>query len=341
MSAVIINSAQAKELPLLNDAEKAVFLQEAIDLFKHRRQGHLIHRMYMTDSALAYWSEFMKHRPYYVTRSEVNLISMFSNVIGHLSRHNEGIVGIENGPGTESAMRRKSSVFFSALPDLHTYIGRDWSPAIVKNIKKFMPLELFHSEIIAERVNYLETDIPVGLRAGRKVMAEFGITQGNKEGFPQDPFPEAKLLADMKFHRRQLAADDFYVVTFDANQNERTVTGAYTSEWLTKWGRELFYAMKRELPIEGDFDPESFIFMPIWYASSHINTNNMVATRTMYFTVGSVQIVAHKGEPFGITNSYKTPVELFASIAKDAGFDMPSCFSDAEKRMRLAVFRAV
>lgn len=341
MSAVHLKKEDPVKAPLLSGEEKAVFLQETLDLFKHRRQGHLIHRMYLTKDALYYWSEFMKHRDYYVTRSEVNLISMFSRVIGNMARHADGIVGIENGPGTQSAMKKKSSVFFSAMPDLHTYVGRDWSSEIMRNIQKFMPLELFNADIIADHANFLEEDIPANLKAGRKVMAEFGLTQGNIEGFPHDPFPEYRLYEDMVFHRRQLNADDLYVVTFDANQNEKSITQAYTSNWLTLWGRELLRTMKAELSIEGDFDPESFVFIPIWHAGSYINTNNMVPTRTMKFKIGGIEVTAHEGEPFGITNSYKTPVELFAKIARNAGFEMSSCFPDPEKRIMLAVFKAI
>lgn len=341
MSIIPVNDQANLYQSILSDEDRTAFMQESIDLFKHRRQGHLIHRMYMSQAALAYWSEFMKHRGYYVTRSEINLISMFANVIGNLARHRDGIVGIENGPGTVSAMKKKSSVFFSAMPDLHTYVGRDWSPEIIKNIRRTMPLELFNAEIVAEYCNFLEQDIPKGLKKGRKVMAEFGLTQGNMEGFPYSSFPTNRLLENMTFHRNQLSIDDMYVVTFDANQNEKSIVNAYTSEWLTHWGRELFRTMKKELQIEGDFDPEAFVFIPIWHSGSHINTNNMVATRNMKFSIDGVEMVARSGEPFGITNSYKTPVELFSGIAREAGFEMSSCFPDADKRMMLAVFKAV
>lgn len=339
--AVDLQTKPVLSAPVLSEQDRAVFLKEAIDLFKRNRQGHFIHRMYMSHASLQYWAEFMKHRGYYVTRSERNLISGFARVIGNLANHPDGVIGIENGPGTVSAIKAKSAVFFSAMPHLHTYVGRDWSPEVVKNVTKTMPLELSGTRVIGDVANYLQSPVANDLGPGRKVMAEFGVTRGNMEGFPHNPFPAHILRGDLAFHREQLAQDDLYVVTFDANQNERTITEAYSSEWLTLWGRELFWSMLRELPIEGDFDPESFVFRPIWYAENHISTNNMIALRNMQFSIGGVRINVNKGEPFGITNSFKIPVPVFLSIAMQAGFAPMHTFQDAEKRMTMAVLKAV
>lgn len=295
----------------------------------------------MTPAALAYWAEFMKHDGYYVTRSEVRLIKRYASVIGDMAYHSNGIVGIENGPGTKSAMLLKSGIFFAAMPGLHTYIGRDWSPTIVKSIDKVMQKFLPSAKIISDMSNFLKDPLPKKLKKGRKVMVEFGITRGNMEGFPRNPFPVDVFHHDISFYREQLEVGDLYISTFDANQDEESVTYAYTSDWLTLWGRELFRSMLRELPIKGDFDPESFVFVPIWYPESHVNTNNMKALRRMDFSIGDKNFTIQEGECFGITNSYKMPVPLFSSIAKNAGFETIGLFQDMKKRMTITVLKAV
>lgn len=325
---------------LMGAEERALFLQETIDLFTRKRQGHFIHRMYITPAALECWAQFMKHEGYYVTRSEIRIIKLYSKVIGDMAYHPDGIIGVENGPGTKSAMKFKSSVFFSAMPGLHTYIGRDWSPAIGENIANDMKEYLPGVEIIPHVSNFLKDSLPEISRPGRKVMAEFGITRGNMEGFPHDPFPADVFHADISFHRGQLEPGDFYICTFDANQDADSIVYAYTSDWLTLWGRELFYAMARELPIEGHFDPEAFVFKPIWHADSHVNTNNMKALSPMRFSIDGVDISISEGDYFGITNSYKIPVPLFSSIANKAGFEIAGMFQDKQKRMTVAVMKA-
>lgn len=335
---LLLKSRSADHVTVLSERDKAVFLEEAIDLFTHKRQGHLIHRMYMNSDALAYWSRFMKHDGYYVTRSESILIQRYASVVGDMAHHPEGVTGIENGPGTNSAMKRKSGIFFSAMPHLHTYIGRDWSPEISANIPHVMNDFLPDAKIVSDQSNFLKDGLPVC--KGRKVLAEFGLTSGNMAGFPSDPFPRHIFQRDMIFQRSLLDDGDIYVISFDANQDEQSVTYAYTSDWLTQWGREVFRIMKDVLPIEGDFDPEAFVFHPIWHKESHINTNNMVAMRHMEFSLGGIPVVVHEGEPFGITNSYKIPVELFSDIAKRSGFEMGGLFQDSAKRMTMAVLKA-
>lgn len=334
------SQADITQVPLLNEQERQVFMQEALDLFMRKRQGHFIHRMYMTPAALAYWGEFMKHPDYYVTRSEVKIIRVYSSVIGDMASHPQGIIGIENGPGTISAMRKKSGAFFEAMPGLHTYIGRDWSPAIMKNIPKAMGRILPNVKIVPDLSNFLEEPVSQDLGSGRKVIAEFGVTSGNMEGFATDPFPTNILSSHLAFHRQQLNKGDLYVSTFDANQDGESVTRAYTSEWLTLWGRELFRTMKRELSIEGDFDPDSFFFQPVWHAESHVNVNNMKAMRRMEFSINGVPVTIYKDDLFGITNSYKIPLTIFSDLAASAQYETMGLFQDKQKRMTMSVLKA-
>ncbi|NTG02967.1 L-histidine N(alpha)-methyltransferase [Rhizobium rhizogenes] len=317
------------------------FLQESIALFSKTRQGHLIHRMYMSEAALTYWSEFMQHDGYYVTRSEVALISQFAAAAGESARHPDGIIGIENGPGTDSALQNKSAVFFSAMPGLHTYVGRDWSPTIVSNVGKVLNERLAGVRIIADLANYRKQPLPAGLGKGRKVMAEFGATRGNMEGLVSDPFPSHVLMAGLRFHRSQLEPGDIYIVTFDSNQDKASVEYAYTSAWLTKWGCELFRTMRQELPIEGKFDPDGFEYVPIFHPGSYLTANNMVALKDMNFTISGREFAVSRGDAFAITNSYKTPVSLFSSIAASAGFEVAALYQDESRRMTMPVLIAV
>ena len=160
------------------------------------------------------------------------------------------------------------------------------------------------------------------------------------EGFASDPFPSHVLEADMVFHRSQLNQDDLYVMTFDANQDKESVEYAYTSEWLTQWGRELFRTMKSGLEIEGDFDPEGFDFVPVFHVASCVNTNNMVASKNMSFSLAGERIKICRGDSFAITNSYKIPIDVFNGIAGKSGFDVVAMYQDPHHRMTMPVLRA-
>jgi len=337
---LLLNAPSAARAPGMDAADRAVFLQETIDLFTRKRQGHLIHRMYVSPQALSFWSEFMKHEGYYVTRSELSLIKEHAGDIDALAWHPAGVIGIENGPGTESAMLSKSAVLFSAISGLKVYLARDWSAAVTRQATSVLGTALPNVPIKPLVCNFLKEPLPQSLGEGRRLMVEFGLTRGNMEGFATDPFPAHVLKSDLLFHRSQLRRGDLYVVTFDANQDKESVEYAYTSPWLTQWGRQLFRMMKDELPVSGNFDPESFDFTPAWHAASHVNANTMVASIDMKFRIGRTPIAIAKGEAFAITNSFKTPAGLFNSIAAAAGFEIAALYQDAQGRMTIPVLRA-
>jgi len=286
-------------------------------LFTRKAAGHLIQYMYMTPQALASWSEFMLHPEYaYVTREKSLITQVAKQDIFPEVQYSGRLVGIENGPGTDSAMQKKSGPFWSGIGDVGTLVARDQSATVVLNAPEVLHRRLPNTLIVPNKVDFLKASLPKGLPEGRRVMAEFGITRGNMQGFADDNFPVKLFKRDLKTHFKLLNPGDLYTFTFDANQTD--VDKVYDSPHLTEWGREMFRVMKEELPIEGDFDPNGFVFVPRWHAEPHhVNTNNMVATRSMEFAIAGEAIRVEKGDEFAITNSYKMPLEMFEGIAEE------------------------
>lgn len=336
---LLLKTPHAYETPVLSLEEKHVFLQETLDLFSRRRQGHMIHRCYMTPAALYYGGKFTSTPENYMKGGEISVIFHHAAHIGESALHPHGIIGIENGPGMESAMRCKSAPFFRAMPNIHTYIGRDLSAASIDLLPNVMEEELPNVRIVGANVDYLKTRLSADLGAGRRVMAEFGMTRGNMEGFPDDGFPYHIIKADMAFHRTQMSPGDIYAFTFDSNQNGASVEAAYNSEWTTLWARELINSMKRELPIQGDLDAEGFHFRCIWNAASHGGFNHIVADRRMEFAINGIPFTVYKGDGFGITNSYKMPVEYAEALADDTGWKF-NLYQDADKRISMPAYTA-
>lgn len=321
-------------------ADRDVFAKETLDLFAHRRQGHMIHRCYMTAKALEYGGKFQSTPENYLRRSELDLIQTYASHIGEQSRHFFGVIGIENGTGMENAMRAKTAPFFRAFAGLHTYYGRDMSQESVDLMKRVLPEEMPNVRIVAARSNYLMDPLPENLGKGRKVMAEFGMTRGNMEGFTADGFPYDIIKNDLLFHRAQMNEGDFYIFNFDANQNGDEVEASYNNIWTTLWARELLVSMKTYLDIDGDFDPEGFYFRCIWDKDSHGGHNHIVADRRMDFSIEGQDFTVHKGDMFGITNSYKMPVDYARLLAKDTGWTL-SLLPHPEGRLNMAYLKAV
>ncbi len=322
---------------ILSDEERAVFLKEAVDLFTRKRQGHLIHRCYLTPKALYYGGLFSSRPESYMKAGELCVIPRAANSISEISRHPFGVIGIENGPGMRSAMIDKSIPFFSRLAGLHTWVGRDSSLASIDIMDDVMGSALPNIRIIPDVSDFNKAAFPNGLGKGRKVMAEFGMTRGNMEGFPEDGFPYHVMKADMLSHRSRLNEGDIYTYTYDCNQNGKEVEKAYNSQPTTMWGRELLRTMKYELPIKGDFDPDSYDFRNEWVASSYGGFNYMIAQRRMQFEISQVPITIERGEGWGITNSFKMPLDFAQSLADETGYRMKMHLSH-DKRIAQPAF---
>lgn len=325
MNRALLHAPRAGDAPLLTDEERMVFLQESIDLFTRKKQGHLIHRCYLTPEALQYAAIWTARKESYAKAGELCVIPTTGNSISDIARHHFGVVGIENGPGMRSAMIDKSAEFFSRLAGLHTWVGRDLSPSSINIMQDVMGSALPNVRIIPDLADFQRASYPEGLPKGRKVLAEFGLTRGNMEGFPEDGFPYHILLEDILSHRSRLGSGDIYTYTFDCNQNGDEVERSYNSDYTTYWGRELFRAMQTELAdyITGDFDPDSYSFRDIWMKNAHGGFNYMIADRTMKFEIAGIPITADKGEAqFGITNSFKQPIEIAKQLAEDTDSEM-------------------
>lgn len=337
---VLLKSPHASQKPLLSLEERQIFLRESIDLFSGNRQGHLIHRCYLTPEALFFGGKFSSISANYMKPAELSVIPVVAKAINENFAHAHGFIGVENGPGMESAMRSKSIPFFSRLNNLHTWVGRDVSSVSIEIMPKIMREGLPNVLIIPDMSDFLEEDYPSHLGDGRKVVAEFGMTRGNMEGFSEDGFPYHTIKSDFLKHRARMNQGDIYTFTFDCNQNGAEVEAAYNSEWTTLWGRELFKVMKSELSIEGDFDPESYDFRCIFNAKSHGGFNYMIAARSMEFSIGGKVFKVDKDQGFGITNSFKMPIEIAEKLVKDTGFKIDWHYGH-DRRVAMPTFTAI
>ena len=319
------------------EEERRVFKQEIKDLFARVRQGHLIHRCYLTPDALIYGGKFSRTKANYSASEEMSAIFNATVPISDRAQHSHGIIGVENGPGMESAMRTKSGMFFSGIYGLHTWVGRDVSKDSVGLMSVVMGEVLKGKRIVPDQSDFILDSLPRGLGLGRKVMAEFGLTIGNMEGFPEDGFPYEKKLNGLKHRLNHLDSGDLMTFTFDCNQNGQEVENAYNSEWTTLWARELLHVSKSELDIEGNFDPNAFIFRNEWNGDSHGGFNYVVAQKPMEFAIDGDVYKIHRDEKFGITNSYKMPYEMTKTLANDLGTDL-TVYKSKGSRIALPCF---
>lgn len=298
-------------------SDRDVFRQEFKDLIEFKRQGHLIHRCYMTSHALFLGGKFSNTNDNYTQRDERLLIANTAELVAQDAAHKNGIIGIDNGIGMQMAML-KSAMFWRAMPNLHTLVGRELAPTSIDIMSAVMGAELPNVRIVPDCADFILDPLPSGLGEGRKIMTEFGLTSGNMEGFEKDGFPVQETADGLAARIAHLDEGDIMTFTFDANQNRKQVEAMYNNEWTQKWAREFLRFSIAELDIkEGDLSPEGFHFRSIWSPHSHCGHNYLIADRSMNFEFDGQACKVDKGDAWGITNSYKMPTEIARDIAQN------------------------
>ena len=65
----------------------------------------------------------------------------------------------------------------------------------------------------------------------------------------------------------------------------------------------------------------------------------MIATRKMQFEIDGIPITIERGEGWGITNSFKIPVDMLQPLADETGYRLVMHFSE-DKRIAMPAFIA-
>jgi hypothetical protein len=314
-------------------------LKDVQDLFNRVRGGTYIQHAFVTPRQLSAWSEFMKWPFYYASRNEPLLIPIAARETAKLIRHPQSVIGVENGPGTESGVKLKTIPYYSRIPGLHTLVGRDWSDGVGKVFNKVVKDELLDVDPIFNHSNFNRDRLPLGLPKGQRAFAEFGFSRGNLEGKDEDGYPMHVLEADADHLVSLMNHGDTYAVTIDANPNTDDILRCYSPLINDEWGRAQVQHMIDSLPITGDLVAKDFNTKPIIRDNSWLCTNNLIPKRTMEFNVGGVDCTAYKGEPYPFTNMWKVPLDPIVAVYEARGLKLKAPPRDTNRWVHIPVFQ--
>lgn len=321
------------------DTYDEAHLKDVQDLFNKTRGGTYIQHAFVTPEQLAAWSEFMKWPFYYASRNEPPLIPVAADATAKLIRSPQSVVGVENGPGTESGIQLKTIPYYSRIPGLHTLLGRDWSNSVGEAFYGTDKKKLPGVKRIFDLANFNKDLLPPNLPAGQKVFAEFGFSRGNLEGLPEDGYPMHILEADADHLVSLMNEGDTFAGTIDANPNPEDILRCYSPPINDEWGRAQVRHMIESLPITGDLVPEDFDTRPLWHDNSWLCTNNLIARRKMEFNVGGMDCTAYKDEPYPFTNMWKAPIDPILDVYKARGLNLEALPRDKNQWVHIPVFQ--
>lgn len=314
-------------------------LKAVQDLFHKRRGGTYIQYAFVTPKQLAAWSEYMKWPYYYPSRNEPPLIPIAAKETAKLIRFPQSVLGIENGPGTETGIQLKTIPYYSNIPGLHTLLGRDWSNSVGEAFDKTEKKKLPGVKRLFDLANFNRDALPANLPTGQRVFAEFGCSRGNLEGLPEDGYPMHVLEADADHLVSLMNEGDTYAGTIDANPYPEDILRCYSPPINDEWARAQIRHMLDTLPIKGDLRPEDFDAKALWHDGSWLSTNNLIARRKMEFNVGGMDCTAYKGEPYPFTNMWKAPIDPILDVYKARGLKLKALPKDSNGWVHIPVFQ--
>lgn len=320
------------------------FLAEIQDLFAMRKFAHVGHwrysePMFLGDkvNGIDIWnriSERAKHGGnYYIFSDEIAIIR--NNIDDIASHVPENAILIDLGPGSKEAILDKIGIILEKSGDkIAEYVAVDLVPGILKNAET-----TFSSKFAGIRFTAVHGDIFGALQLpehGTRFAAIFGQTMFNIAIDPRDgDLAQRKILDMLTALRGHLRPGDKIVIPQNCSEDPEEIKAAYREQeevWLN-----LFHRVRRDLPVEGNYDPDAFAFEPYWIPSSRILSHTAVPQKVMNFKLGAETHSLGLSDRLFMHNTVICPVSVFQKLYEDAGLHCYYHCSNSKGRMALHI----
>lgn len=276
------------------------------------------------------WEAFLKaSNDYYPLASEIDLIHNHAkSLIGHVDAP---VALVDFGPGPRQAVSNKTLPIASLFDKVSRYCPIDKSQDYLIGAasafgERFpqVPVEEIHADFFKDEIS-LPTDCqPFALF--------FGSSISNLEGCPEDGLPESEIVWQLSRLRRIIGDDGSLLMAYDANQDAQSILKSYNHPYQAAFGSNIVYRMQRELPISGNFKPESWHYEAVWHPKTHQLCHTLVCDEQQSFSLGKEHFSVGEGERFVLNNSFKYPIEKMQEWGMKAGFSRQRFIQDSSKR---------
>lgn len=321
------------------------FASDVIDLFHENKAGHLgqweySEPLFTNDSVRGeeLWRKFLHDYTYdyYILPNEIRLIQETAFSVADIIGTYPSV--IELGPGSKEAVYFKTIPMLKGFLKPQSYTAVDLVVKYLKGVKRIIPALFDECSVQTFKKDFFESDFDLP-DYEHPVMMMFGGTICNLSGFPNNGFSINETILLLRKLRSLLNNDGYFVITQDTNQDPISIERAYAGQ--TDFALNLLHRIKRDTKVVGDFDPESFVFKPMWFSKSYSLAHTFTVQKNMNFSVNGHDVSLKKDQILYFNNSYKYPSELFKKMAAMAGFKPLETFFDKDKRIALHLLKAV
>ncbi|QQR68423.1 MAG: L-histidine N(alpha)-methyltransferase [Alphaproteobacteria bacterium] len=285
-----------------------------------------------------FFGRFMaRHTSYYIYPNEVEMIARHAADISRIVGANPSV--IELGPGSELSVSQKTLPLLRVLNPV-SYIPVDCAESYldgaVVTVRRILP----DIKIMPECCNFYDTyfafehlENPLGC------MWSSTISNAPLDGTLL-ALPRAHIIHMLRCFRVLLGSKSWLTLTVDSNQDEDSILGSYDSQDLADFMQNLIHLIIRDLPTTG-LDPNCFVYEPVWHAEHHLLAHTLRVLKDHSFLIGAQSYSVQKGQSLCLATSFKYPLSLFCSMAREAGFESREVFPDDQNRVSLHLLRAI
>ncbi len=253
---------------------------------------------------------------YYPTRCELGILRDNAAGIARLLPADSAL--IEFGSGST----RKARILLAAAPALRAYVPVDISAQMLAQEAVELRRDRPDLEVLPVAADFTA---PFALPPEIEGMARAGFFPGSTIG----NFDPHEASAFLRHAGRLLGAGAVLVIGVDLVKDARRLHAAYNDAAgvTAAFNLNLLTRMRRELGAE--IDPEGFAHKAFFNAARSRIEMHLVSRRRQKLRVGGRVIEFRAGETIHTENSYKYTVESFGALARGAGWQPLSAWSDA------------
>lgn len=306
------------------EAEIATFA-EAVIKGLARRPRSIPSRFLYDSVGSALFEEITKLKEYYPTRTETKLLETFGAEIADLA--GDADILVEFGSGSS----RKTSLLIDALTGLDTYIPIDVSESFLAEAAKRLTAQ--HDGLTVKPLvgDFMRTRTLIGAPRGGKLGFFSGSTIGNLTHAEAKAFLEnaAQLLGRGSAFLIGVDLKKSLDILIPAYDDADGVTAAFSLNLLARVNREL----------DGDFDTTTFAHVALYnedkgrieiYLESLTDQTVHILGRSFTFS---------RGERIHTENSHKYSVSEFQDLARGAGWQPVTAWTDDDQLFSLHLLR--
>lgn len=337
-------------MPPEPDAELERFSQDAIDLFKGRKTGHMnpyaFNEPRSEDDPVrggTWWTKFIEqqdggHPGYYLISDEADVIERHGRAIAEALPKNVQS-HIDLGPGESRAVLTKTLALARAMSSRVRFCAVDINSAFAKNaanlIAQARGLKPYESTAMVE--DFLSGPV---LDFGKRprVFSLFGglLCNGPRRN---NTTPVKQLTSSFNAVARHMHPGDMLIITQDTNSDEKSLRAAYDNELLGKYVLSVLHKIKRDLKPAGElFDPYAFEFEMGWNPQEKLVTLSARPTKPMSFRIAGKRCDVDPSQPVPLVNSYKFSTKDFQQSAEESGLVSRAILQGLGDKIALHVF---